>query len=86
MDNIFNGSSDLPAESEELFGEDQCAFGYLDNIFNGSSDLPAEFEELFGKDQCAFGYSAAMGSLDVPPNTQVYCNHASDCSMYILIH
>ncbi|KAG2551137.1 hypothetical protein PVAP13_9KG169704 [Panicum virgatum] len=43
----------------------------MDNIFNGSSDLPVESEELFGKDQCAFGYSAAMGSLDVPPNTQV---------------
>ena len=58
----------------------------MDNIFNDSSDLPAGSEELFGEDQWAFGYSAAMESLDVPPNTQVYCNHASDCSMYILIH
>ena len=76
MDNIFNGSSDLPVESEELFGEDQCAFGYLDNIFNGSSDLPAGSEELFGEDQWAYGYSAALQSRNDPPYSQVYCRHA----------
>jgi len=58
----------------------------MDNNFNGSSGLPVQSEELFGEDQWAFGYSAAMGSLDVPPNTQVYCNHASDCFFYVHIN
>ncbi|CAN6362640.1 unnamed protein product, partial [Urochloa humidicola] len=42
----------------------------MDNNFNGSSGLHVRSEELFGEDKWAFGYSAAMGSLDVPPNTQ----------------
>ncbi|CAN6287233.1 unnamed protein product [Urochloa humidicola] len=42
----------------------------MDNNFNGSSGFPVQSEDLFGEDQWAFGYSAAMGSLDVPPNTQ----------------
>ena len=58
----------------------------MDNNINGSSGLPGESEEFLGEDQWAFGYSAAMRSLDVPPNTQVYCNHASECLFYIHIN
>ena len=57
----------------------------MDNNINGSSGLPGESEEFLGEDQWAFGYSAAMRSLDVPPNTQ-YCNHASDCLFYVHIN
>ena len=58
----------------------------MDNNFNGSSGLPVQSEELFGEDQWAYGYFAAMGSLDVPSNTQVYCNHTSDCLFYAHIN
>jgi hypothetical protein len=50
----------------------------MDNIFSGSRGRSGESEEIFGADQWAFGYSAALQSLDVPPNSQVYCSHASD--------
>jgi hypothetical protein len=40
----------------------------MDNIFSGSSGHPGESEEIFVADQWAFGYSAALQSLDVPPN------------------
>ncbi|CAN6313967.1 unnamed protein product [Urochloa humidicola] len=43
----------------------------MDNNLNGSSGCPAESEELYGEHEWAFGYSAAMGSLDVPPNTKM---------------
>jgi len=51
----------------------------MDNIFSGSSGRPGESEEIFGTEQqWAFGYSAALQSFDVPPNSQVYCSHASN--------
>jgi hypothetical protein len=55
----------------------------MNNIFSGSSGRPGESEEIFGEDQWAFGYSAALHSLDVPPNPQVYCSHASDGLFYL---
>jgi hypothetical protein len=58
----------------------------MDNNINGSSGLPGESEEFLGEDQWAFGYSAAIRSLDVSPNTQVYCNHASHCLFYVHIN
>ena len=48
----------------------------MDNIFSGTSGRVGESGEIFGADQWAFGYSAALQSLDVPPNSQVYCSHA----------
>ena len=54
----------------------------MDNIFNGSSGRPDESEQIFEVDQWAFGYSAALQSLDVPPNPQVYYSHASDGLLY----
>ena len=48
----------------------------MDNIFSGTSGRISESGEIFGADQWAFGYSAALQSLDVPPNPQVYCSHA----------
>jgi hypothetical protein len=58
----------------------------MDNIFSGSSGRPGESEEIFGADQWVFGYSAALQSLDVPPNPQVYCSHVSDGLFYLHIN
>jgi len=48
----------------------------MGNIFSGTCGRVGEFGEIFGAYQWPFGYSAGLQSLDVPPNPQVYCNHA----------
>jgi len=58
----------------------------MDNIFSGSSGHPGESEEMFGADQWAFGYSAALQSLDVHLDPQVYCSHESDGLFYLYIN
>jgi hypothetical protein len=58
----------------------------MDNIFSGTSGRAGESEEIFGADQWAFGYSATLQALDVPPNPQVYCSHASDALFYLHIN
>ncbi|KAG2569822.1 hypothetical protein PVAP13_7NG442401 [Panicum virgatum] len=60
--------SDRSADSERT----------MDNIFSGSSGRPGESEEIFGTEQqWAFGYSAALQSLDVPPNSQFNMHSSS---------
>jgi len=58
----------------------------MDNIFSGSSGHPGESEEMFGVHQWAFGYPAALQSLDVHPDPQVYCSHESDGLFYLYIN
>ncbi|XP_066319452.1 glutathione S-transferase T3-like isoform X1 [Miscanthus floridulus] len=52
----------------------------MDNIFNGTSGRVGESGEIFGADQWTFGYSAALQSLDVPPNPQFNMHGSSQMS------
>ena len=58
----------------------------MDNNFSGTSGRVGESGEIFGADQWAFGYSAALQSLDVPPNSGLLQPCMMVCSIYISIH